>query len=399
VSRTIVHPLGDVFALEDALSDSVSGFLRRRLGEHVKLRRVRGETRSPLAWRWVMEAEQSRDDAARLLRTGQRSDAASAARQLVRADSLLAAAEREDPAWARPTVLRGWVAYHAFPLAPSGRAREDAALAFAGRALARAPADALALELRGTMRFARAAAATDGRASAPLLDPAEADLRAAVAAEPGLARAWGTLSQLLRLRGRLADSDAAARRALDEDAYLDGADLLLNRLFLSSLFRADHAQADSLCRHGGERFRGDWKFVECRLILLRADGARPPDAALAARLLGELERMDPADRARREGRAYTPLFRQAVAAAVVARAGDADSARAMLARARRAAGNDPELRISLAYDEAYVQRVLGAPDSARALLEWAFTRRPSLREFAARDPLFGGHAGPAPPRR
>ncbi|HWK88631.1 MAG TPA: hypothetical protein VNP72_01500, partial [Longimicrobium sp.] len=256
------------------------------------------------------------------------------------------------------------------------------------RALARAPADARALELRGTLLFAAAVAAADGAAQAERMGRAEADLRAAVAAEPGLAGAWGTLSQLLRFRGRFEEADAAARRALAEDAYLEGADALLNRLFFSSLLTGDHAQADSLCRRGGQRHRGDWRFVECRLILLRADAGRAPDAAAAVRLLAELDRMDPPERARREGRAYTPLFRQAVAAAVVARAGNADSARAMLARARRAASADPELRISLAYDEAYVYHVLGQPDSARALLRWMYTRRPSVRDYAARDPLF-----------
>ncbi|HEU0055478.1 MAG TPA: hypothetical protein VFQ39_19960, partial [Longimicrobium sp.] len=216
--------------------------------------------------------------------------------------------------------------------------------------------------------------------------------------EPGLASAWGTLSQLLRYRGRFAESDAAARRALAEDAYLEGANVLLNRLFFSSLLSDSVARADALCRQGGERFRSDWKFVECRLLLLRADVARPPDTAAAMRLLAELDRVDPPERARREGRGYSPLFRRVVAAAVVARAGDGDRARAMVARARQEAGDDEELRISLAYDEAYVQRALGHPDSALALLERTFTRRPSLRDYAVRDPLFRG-LWPASPRR
>jgi hypothetical protein len=114
------------------------------------------------------------------------------------------------------------------------------------------------------------------------------------------------------------------------------------------------------------------------------------------RLLAELDRVDPPARARSEGRAYAPIFRRAVAAAVVARSGDADSARAMLARARREVGSDAALATSLAYDAAYVHRVLGEPDSARALLAWAFTRRPEMREFAARDPLFRGLPLPAP---
>ncbi|HEY0015639.1 MAG TPA: BTAD domain-containing putative transcriptional regulator [Longimicrobium sp.] len=395
-SRTIVHPTGDLLALQDALADSVSRFLRRRLGKQVKVRGIREETRSAAAWQWVMEAEQARDDAARFLREGIQQDAVSAARALARADSLLAAAERADPGWARPTVLRGWVAHRAAPLAPSPAAREDTALAFAERALKRAQGDPLALELRGTVLFNQATVSAGGQEQAARLDRAEADLRAAVAADPRLASAWGTLSLLLRYRARAMESDAAARRALAEDAYLEGADVLLNRLFFSALQVPNYPRADSLCADGAGRFPGDWKFVQCHLLLLRADPGRLPDAARAVRLLGELDRVDPPARARAEGRAYAPLFRQAVVAAVVARSGNADSARAMLARARREAASDADLTTSLAYDAAYVHRVLGQPDSARALLAWAFARRPAMREFALRDPLFRGLALPAP---
>jgi tetratricopeptide (TPR) repeat protein len=251
--------------------------------------------------------------------------------------------------------------------------------------------------------FTQAVGAVDSAGQAARVDAAERDLRAAVAAEPGLASAWNKLSQVLRYRGRAAESDAMARRALQEDAYLAEADAILSRLYFGALYAGDYAQARALCGRGGERFPGDWRFVECRLTLMRADRSRPPDPAAAARLLAQLDRLDPPERARRAGRAYAPLFRQTVAAAVMARAGKTDSARALLARARAAAGSDAELRLSLAYDEAYVYLLLGRPDTARALLDWSFTRRPSQRAFAARDPLFrpagAGRGGPtgAPP--
>jgi tetratricopeptide (TPR) repeat protein len=397
-SRTLVHALTSVFALEDALADSVSRFLRRRLGEEVALRRTRDETRSDVAWRAVVEAGQARDEAAELLAFGEEGDAVAALGRLRHADSLLARAERADPAWVRPTVLRGWVALRraAAERAAGGR---DSALAFATRALRREPGNPLALELRGNVLFAHALATVDSAGQGRRVEEAERDLRAAVAADPGLASAWYRLSILVKYRGRPAESDALARRALQADAYLVEADDLLSRLFFSAQFTGDYPEAWSLCAQGRQRFPRDWRFVECRLTLLRADTARAPDAAAALGALGELERMDPPDRARRAGRAYAPLFRRAVAAAVLARAGQRDSARAMLARARAAAGADPELRLSLAYDEAYVYLMLGRPDSARALLEWSFTRRPAQRAFAARDPLFSGLAasGPAGP--
>ncbi|HEV7589875.1 MAG TPA: BTAD domain-containing putative transcriptional regulator [Longimicrobium sp.] len=399
-SRSLVHPITGIFALEDALADSVSGFLRRRLGREIELRRTRAETHSDVAWRNVIEAEQARDDAARLLASSGAPDAAEALRRFRDADSLLAVAERADPAWTRPTVLRGWTALQRVPLLHAGDLGVVPALAFADRALARERGNPLALELRGTVLFTQAVNAVDSAGQAARVDAAERDLRAAVAAEPGLASAWNKLSQVLRYRGRSAESDAMARRALQEDAYLAEAGAILSRLYFGALYAADYREARALCDRGAERFPGDFRFVECRLTLLRADPSRAPDPAAAARLLAELDRLDPPERARRAGRAYAPLFRQAVAAAVMARAGQTDSARAMLARARAAASGDAELRLSLAYDEAYVYLLLGRPDTARALLDWTFTRRPSQRAFAARDPLFrrGAARGKVGPR-
>ncbi|HEX8211696.1 MAG TPA: BTAD domain-containing putative transcriptional regulator [Longimicrobium sp.] len=398
-SRTLVHAMTGIFELEDALADSVSGFLRRRLGREIQLRRTRAETHSDVAWRDVVEAEQARDDAARMLAGDDAPDEAAALGALRDADARLARAERADRAWARPTVLRGWIALQRGPLLHDPAAGADTALAFAERALARQPGNPLALELRGTVFFTQAVGGVDSTGQAARVDAAERDLRAAVAAEPGLASAWNKLSQVLRYRGRTAESAAMARRALQEDAYLAEANAILSRLYFAALYAADYREARALCDRGAERFPGDPRFVECRLTLMRADPSRPADPAAATRLLAELKRLDPPERARRAGRAYAPVFRLAVAAAVMARAGQTDSARAMLARARAAASGDAELRLSLAYDEAYVYLLLGQPETARALLEWSFTRRPSQRAFAARDPLFRRlPAGPEGPR-
>jgi DNA-binding SARP family transcriptional activator/TolB-like protein len=391
-SRTLTQPVGDVFALQDALADSVSVFLRRRVGAEVRLRRTGQETRSVTAWRLVQEARQVWDDAASLRRTDEPLARAAALRLLDRADSLLAAAERSDPEWTRPTVQRGWVALRRAPLVRDAAASQQAALGHARRALARRPDDPLALELRGDVLFAQTTAAVDSTGQAARLAAAERDLRAAVGAEPALASAWYRLSHVLRYQGRTAESNAAARRALNEDAWLDDAAGILSRLYFGALYASDYPQARALCGEGHRRFPADWRFVECRLTLMRADPAGPADTAAVRALLAELNRLDPPDRARRDNRAYNPVFRQAVAAGILARGGHADSARAMLARARKAAADDAELQVSLAYDEAVVYLLLGRPDSARARLEWGFTRRPALRGFAARDPMLRGLA-------
>jgi hypothetical protein len=120
---------------------------------------------------------------------------------------------------------------------------------------------------------------------------------------------------------------------------------------------------------------------------MREDPARPPDPALAWRLVEQLDRLDsPAD-ARAAGRPYSPVFRRALAAAVLARAGQNDSARAVLARARRDAAADEESRVSFEYDEAAARLLLGERDQARRALDAYLDARPAMRPYLERDPL------------
>ncbi|HET7464922.1 MAG TPA: hypothetical protein VFJ82_27005, partial [Longimicrobium sp.] len=307
---------------------------------------------------------------------------------LARADSLLARSEGADPWWAEPTLERGWLAYEAGRRASgaAARLRFRAAQAFAARVLAREPGNARALELRGALRFVLATGGGPGQEAR--VDSAERDLRAAVAAEPSLASAWSHLSQVLRYRARTAESEAAARRALAEDAYLDDAADIYSRLFFSAMLLESYAEARSLCDTGRQRFAGDWRFVECGLTLLREDRSRPPDPAGAWRLVARLDRLDPPERAAAEGRGYSPVYRRALVAAILARAGERDSARAVLARARAMVAGDPERTLDLAYDEAYVLLLLGEPEAARAKLAEVLAHRSWLRDFARRDPLF-----------
>ncbi|MFL5537368.1 MAG: BTAD domain-containing putative transcriptional regulator [Longimicrobiaceae bacterium] len=388
-SRQVQAPLGDVVGLERAVAQEVAASLRRRLGAELRLREVRAETRSARALALVLQAEQARADARRLQDERDPLDAASAVRLLSRADSLLARAQAEDPAWARPAVQRGWVAV---ALARHDAAHADTLLAAALRradgVLARHPADAQALELRGTVAFHRVVQAVEAGGQPRELDRAERDLRAAVAADPSLASAWSRLSQLLRYRGRFAEADLAARRALQEDAYLDDAADVLHSLYNSALALGDYRAAAAWCERGRREFPADWRLLECRLTLLREDPAQAQDPALAWRLVAALDSVDPPARAAGAGRAYSPLYRRMVAASVSARAGDAARARAEVARAPAAVGGDADLRLSLAYDEAYVRLRLGERDAARRLLDELVAARPPLGPYLRRDPLF-----------
>ncbi|HEU0301255.1 MAG TPA: hypothetical protein VFR37_17455, partial [Longimicrobium sp.] len=385
-SRVVVRPLGDVLALQGAVSEEVSGFLRRRLGQQVRLRQAEQETRSAKALDLVLRGEQAYEAAQALQMSGDSSDVVSARRMLGEADALLAGAEDADPRWARPTVGRAWVAVQTASWSTGGEreAAIDSAVARADRVLARQPAHARALEARGAAR--RAAALEAGAESEPLLSRAEQDLRAAVAAEPGLASAWGRLSLVLEMRGRLADADLAIERALEHDAWLADADGLLIRRYYNAMARGDYRAAAESCDRARRYFPRDWRFVECRLNLLRRDPSRAPDTALAWRLVAELEAMRPPAAAAAGGQAYAPISWRMAGAAVAARAGDAGRARAEMARARLDAAVDPEAQVSLVFDEAYLLLLLGDRGGARERLNVYLSLRPTMRPMMGRDP-------------
>ncbi|HEU4886131.1 MAG TPA: hypothetical protein VFT45_28085, partial [Longimicrobium sp.] len=395
-SRTVIRHAGDLFALEESVGEEVSGFLRRRLGREVRLRQAAGETRSAQALDLFFRAEAARDEAARMARRGDPLDEGSALRLLARADTFLAAAEAADPTWARPSVTRGLAALTRATLVsgPARGALHRAAAASASRALALAPGDAAALTLRGRVKWRQAldAGATPdtGRVAA-----AERDLRAAVEADSSMASAWAALSQLLRVRGQLAESDLAARRALAADAWLEADGLILTRLYFTALGQGDFPQAREWCQQGRAHFPADWRFVECSLTLARNDPAERPDPARAWALLAELDRLDPPARAAGEGRAYARVYRQAAVAAILARAGKADSARAVLARAREeAAAQSDGSRVAFLYDEAFATLLLGDRAGARRLLDAYVGAQPALRPYVAREPAFRGLFAP-----
>ena len=393
-SRVVVRPLGDLIAVERAVSEEVSGFLRARLGAQVRRREAARESRNPRALELVLRGEQALADATALRASQDSMDVASALRVLAEADALLARAEAADPRWTRPVVDRAWLAAQTASWSQGDARHEavDSAIARAGRVLAREPANARALEARGSALWAAALAPG---AESGLMERAERDLRASVAADPRLASAWGRLSFVLHLRGNMAESDLAARRALENDAYLEEADELLKRRFYSALSVGDYRAADQACEQGHRGFPRDWRFVECRLTLARVDAGRPPDPALAWRLVEELDAMDPPAAVAAAGRAYAPIYRRMAAAAVFARAGDAQRARAVMARARIDAAADPESRVSLAYDEAFVLLLLDDRPAARERLEVYLAQRPALRGLMARDPLVRALLTPA----
>ncbi|MGI8510327.1 MAG: protein kinase domain-containing protein [Gemmatimonadaceae bacterium] len=389
-SRTIEQPAGDLFALEDDVVQQVAELLRKRLGEAIRLREVQEGTTSAAARVLLLRADNARDQAATITTRAHSGDAADALAFLAQSDSLLVQAESADPRWIQPVIARGWVMLDVADLS-TGSAQERAlrnALARADDALRIAPRNAYALDLHGTALWRLAADAPNSTQNDQQLRLAEQNLRSAVAIRPGLASAWSMLSKLLRFKGSLAEANAAAQRALAEDAYLEDAPDVLEQLYRSQARLGDYTSAAQSCERGRQRFPADWRFVECRLTLMLNNTANAPDPKLASRLVVQLENMDPQPQGTYSGHAYEQIFRRMVAATIMARAGVRDSARAVIAWARRAVASDSSASIDLEYDEAATRMALGEPEVALRLLSEYLEARPTLRSYIARDPLF-----------
>ncbi len=382
--------VGDVASLEYDLALEVADALRRRMGRDVRLRAHAAGTTSRVARELVLRARAARDEADALLADPAPRKVAAALQALVQADSLLVVAARADPAWLRPLLDRGWVARERARALPDHERVMllNAALTLADSSVRRAPANAEALQLRGSVRFDLVIQLESAQPDSTRLASAEADLRAALATDSSLAGAWATLGYLLWLKGSLGEAASAAQRALREDAYLTDAREVYAQLFFGALMLGQFEEAHQWCGRGRRHSPSDWRFVECALTLLRHDprSAATPESAWA--LVRTLERLDPAGKAIAAGRAYHPIYRRIVAATVEARAGHRDTARAELARARRATDGDSSLRLDLSYDEAYLLLTLGEADQARRLLRALVTARPLLGPLLAKDPLF-----------
>jgi eukaryotic-like serine/threonine-protein kinase len=381
-SKVIEASAGDVLGLRGELAQQVAGFLRQRLGREIKLREWRsgGDARG---WLQVQRAENLREDARALYAAG---DTSVAQRTFDAADSLLDLAERLDPDWVDPIVLRGWISADRIDLAD---ARTEAAIArwaphgiaLAERALTLRPGYPPALELRGSLRLVEWL--YSNQAEQAEVQGAERDLRAAAVPEnPSHARAQSTLAYLLWRRGSFAEANLVARQAYEADAFLEDAPAVLDRLYATSLLLRRWDEASDWCAQGHRRFPDQWHFTLCRLTLLSMPTGENPNVPQAWRLLAEMERVT----APSEWAVLEPRWHMVVAS-VLARAGQHDSARRILRAARRAAAGDPELDIY----EAHVRVLLGEDERALTLLERYATYSPAqraiIRGLANFDPL------------
>jgi serine/threonine-protein kinase len=377
------QPAGNLLAVQDTLAQKVAGLIRRRLGEEIRLREQRGRTRNVGAWALVQRAEQARKQAEALVAKQDTTDAA--VRAFDQADTLYAQAHLADPQWTEPLVGRATLGYRRSRLVGlEGLAAKpwiDKGIKYADEALALDPRDPDALEARGTLRYWSwlLSLEPDPAAAKTLVANAQSDLETAVKVRPSQASAWAILSHLYVNMKSETDGKLAARRAYEEDAYLSNADQVINRLFLISYDLSQFVDADYWCREGQRRFPENFLFIKCQLYVMTSK-VKEPDLALAARLADSVPKLTPRDR-----RDFEAREAQMLRAMVLARAGQGDSARQVVKRAR-AGGPDVDPTQDLAWDAIYVSILLGDKDEALKALKSFLTANPQRREGLAEDP-------------
>jgi eukaryotic-like serine/threonine-protein kinase len=370
---SVVEPLGNSLVLRTKLAEQLALMLREWLGNEIRLRALRTGTENPNAWSLVQRAAKMRKDAEALNLGG---NGAAAGRQLLAADSLLAQAELLDPKWTEPIVRRGEIAGRQEQLTddPTEVANWiNVGIAHADRAIALDPRDPDARELRGTLRVRPVVRGLvgDQRRIADLVRSAEEDLSAAIAVNPTQAGALERLSAFQYLKQNPIESLNFAQRAYEADAYLSAAPQILWRLYVTSYDLEQFASAQKWSDEFKRRFPRDPLAARSQLWIMTTKAVRP-DPAEGWRRAAEYEKLAPPQR-----REYNRREGQIVVAAVLGRAGLADSARRVLVRARADRTIDP--RGELIGWEAFVRAQLGDKKEAVDLIQRYLTEHPEHR--------------------
>ena len=366
------QPAGSILVIRDSLASKVAEFLRVRLGEELRLREEQASTRSATAWSLVQQGERARKDGESRLAAD---DVEGALAAFGRADSLLDRAEAADAGWPEPIIQRGWIAYRRSRLASDRKTLAhwaEVAARHADRALKLTADDPRALELRGTVRYWSwlKELAPDPAEAPKLLAGAKQDLETATQADPSLAGAYSTLSHLYYTTEDVPAALLAARKAYEEDAYLSVASEVLSRLFFGSYDLEQFTQATRWCLEGARRFPRDYRFAECRLLLMTTPDAQP-DVPVAWSLVASIDSLAPGPL-----KAYEHHRAETFLGAVLARAGLGDSARRVLVRARvEKSADDPAQEILSI--EAFGRTILGDRDEAIGLLKRYLAANPS----------------------
>ncbi len=379
------RPASDLIGARDSLATQAADLIRQQLGREVRLRAQQEGTHNTLAWSLLQRAEQD-------LKAGEAAadagDTVAHRAAFQAADSLLGAAEGLDPQWADPLVARGRLAY-----LRSRRSLRDpiaagkwiaVGMGHVDRGLSLAPNNPDALELRGNLQYWKylLRLEQDPAKAAALRTRARNDLEQATRLRPTQAGAWSSLSHLYANDTSFSTTDVllAAQRAYEADAFLAGAPRILERLFNASYDLGQTVDAVHWCGEGTRRFPDEGAFTICRIMLMTMPG-QDPDPGTAWRL-AESETLT---RGQTSG---PPAFQKArarmIVAAVLARAGLKDSARAVAQAAL--AGPDVDPTRYLYWRQAMVLTELGDTAAAVAALKTYLAASPERRRDFVPDP-------------
>lgn len=355
-------PADDLSSVGTELAAEVANVLRPAIGEEVRLREARASAPNSAAWLQVARAERYLKDAGEAVARG---DADAVAEALEAAEGELMAARGSAPEWAVPVVLQSQVA-HDWHVLLGGNPEEyletlDRSVQLATEALQLDPTNAAALEWRGTSLYRRwLTRVDDGEAAARLLARARADLERSAQLDPTRAGVNSTLSHLFYQVDDWPQAVVAARKAYEQDAFLDVADGVLWRLYTASYDMGEYQGARQWCEEGYQRFPHNFRFTQCRIFLMTMPEAEP-DVGRAWALLDELVPL-----LTEQPRFFEAQSRMMIGG-IIGRADLPDSAQAVFESARVGPEVDPEGETLVV--EAAMRSVMGDVDGAIEALE------------------------------
>lgn len=363
LSRTTYRwPADSLASVGSELAAEVADVLRQQIGGEIRVREARRDAPNSAAWLQVARAERYLKDAEQALIAG---DVDALVAAFDAADAELAAAQESAPDWPEPLVLRARIAYEWYVLL-GGNIEElietlDLAVEYATAALELDPNNAGALEWRGTALYRRWLTRWDDGADADrILARAQADLERAETLDPSRASVPSTLSHLLYQVDDWSGAFMSARRAYQQDAFLDVADGVLWRLYTAAYDLGEFEDARRWCEEGYDRFPQNFRFAQCRIYLMTMPDAEP-DIELAWELYAELEGV------LTERPGYHAAQAKTMIGGIIGRAGLPDSADAVFESARLDREVDPDMEIMSL--EAAMRSVIGDSEGAIATLE------------------------------
>ena len=371
--------------MESDLVERLVRYVRRHVGTEVRRRAVAAETRDSVARDYWSRALPIIDA---ISAPEARSVPTATADRLAVADSLLGEAIRRDPRWTGPQVARGWAALESGSLYGSEGQRDPRRIAAHRKAIAAAdaairisPDDAEAHELRGVALVGLWFEAASEQADA-IGREAEQELNRAISLDLNVARAWGALGTYYLFVGRFQEAREALAQAQQADAFLLSEPRILRWQYLADLNLERYDDARRTCERGSRWYPLELAFLRCQYTLLGWSASDLPSARRAWQLGLRAE-----DRATPALRTDEYRINLLMSAAILARAGARDSAKALL-RTFVATRRQPVDLDGFASDEAWVRLLVGEQGRAIALLRSFLHNNWAQRGYVMRTPWY-----------